>query len=146
MAYLAPELLKSTEHGKSVDWYLLGVLLYEMLVGQPPFFNPNKDQLFSNLQKGVLKLPKSISNEAKSLLISLLNRNPRKRLGAGPTDAEEIKKHQFFSEIDWEMLYSRQYQMNKPKIKSINQQDTELLMKKAYGIEEYEKITSKNDI
>lgn len=71
VAYLAPEMLKRSGHGKSVDWYLLGVLLYEMLVGQPPYFCHNKEQLFYNIQKGVLKLPASISNEAKSLLISV---------------------------------------------------------------------------
>jgi serine/threonine protein kinase len=71
VAYLAPEMLRRSGHGKSVDWYLLGVLLYEMLVGQPPYFCHNKEQLFYNIQKGVLKLPASISNEAKSLLISV---------------------------------------------------------------------------
>ena len=74
VAYLAPEMLRRSGHGKSVDWYLLGVLLYEMLVGQPPYFCNNKDQLFQNIQKGVLKLPASISNEAKSLLISVSTR------------------------------------------------------------------------
>jgi serine/threonine protein kinase len=54
-----------------------------------------------------LKLPSSISNEAKSLLISLLNRNPNRRLGAGPTDGEEIKKHPFFDGIDWDKIYNR---------------------------------------
>mmetsp|Transcript_27237 Transcript_27237/g.20385 ORF Transcript_27237/g.20385 Transcript_27237/m.20385 type:complete len:113 (+) Transcript_27237:2256-2594(+) len=112
-------MLKRSGHGKSVDWYLLGVLLYEMLVGQPPYFCNNKDQLFYNIQKGVLKLPASISNEAKSLLISLLNRNPNKRLGAGPTDAEEIKKHPFFNEIDWEKVYKRECSVPKPVVREI---------------------------
>lgn len=49
VAYLAPEMLKRSGHGKSVDWYLLGVLLYEMLVGQPPYFCNNKEQLFYNI-------------------------------------------------------------------------------------------------
>lgn len=119
VAYLAPEMLKRSGHGKSVDWYLLGVLLYEMLVGQPPYFCNNKDQLFYNIQKGVLKLPASISNEAKSLLISLLNRNPNKRLGAGPTDAEEIKKHPFFDTINWDRVMAREYEMHKPNIRQI---------------------------
>ena len=102
IAYLAPEMLKRSGHGKSVDWYLLGVLLYEMLVGYSPYYNQNKEQLFYNIQNGVLKLPIGLSNEAKSLLISLLVRNPSKRLGAGPTDAEEIKKHPFFRNVNWD--------------------------------------------
>jgi serine/threonine protein kinase len=48
-AYLAPEMLKRTGHGKSVDWYLCGVLLYEMLVGIPPYYSNNKEQLYSNI-------------------------------------------------------------------------------------------------
>ena len=84
-------MLKRCGHGKSVDWYLLGVLFYEMLIGMPPYFSTDKDQLFYNIQKGVLKIPATLSDEAKSLLISLMNRNPLRRLGAGETDSEEIK-------------------------------------------------------
>jgi serine/threonine protein kinase len=82
-AYLAPEMLRRSGHGKSVDWYLLGVLLYEMLVGIPPYYSNNKEQLYENIQKGPLKLPNFLSKEARSLLIGLMNRNPLKRLGAG---------------------------------------------------------------
>ena len=96
IAYLAPEMLRRIGHGKSVDWYLLGVLLYEMLVGVPPYFTENKEQMFYNIQKGCLKIPSNLSREAKSLLIGLLNRNPQKRLGASKYDAEDIKKHPFF--------------------------------------------------
>ncbi len=71
VAYLAPEMLKRTGHGKSVDWYLLGVLLYEMLVGQPPYFTNNKEQLFYNIKRGPLLIPASLSQEAKHLLISV---------------------------------------------------------------------------
>jgi serine/threonine protein kinase len=57
VAYLAPEMLKRSGHGKSVDWYLLGVLLYEMLVGMPPYFNRDREKLVSNIQKGPLLMP-----------------------------------------------------------------------------------------
>lgn len=57
VAYLAPEMLKRIGHGKSVDWYLLGVLLYEMLVGIPPYFTNNKEKLFQNIQRGPLLIP-----------------------------------------------------------------------------------------
>jgi len=49
VAYLAPEMLRKVGHGKSVDWYLLGVLLYEMIVGQPPYFSDSKQELFNNI-------------------------------------------------------------------------------------------------
>mmetsp|Transcript_26958 Transcript_26958/g.12617 ORF Transcript_26958/g.12617 Transcript_26958/m.12617 type:complete len:189 (+) Transcript_26958:188-754(+) len=72
VAYLAPEMLKKQGHGKAVDWYLLGVLLYEMLVGTPPYFCNNKEQLFLNIERGKLKIPQQLSTEAKSILRELL--------------------------------------------------------------------------
>ena len=68
VAYLAPEMIKRTGHGKAVDWYLLGVVLYEMLVGVPPYFSSNKDELMNNIQKGKLKMPTSLTVEAKELI------------------------------------------------------------------------------
>ena len=60
-------------------------------------------KLFHNIQKGVLRIPASLSEEAKNLIVSLLNRNPSKRLGAGPDGADEIKKHPFFKDLDWQV-------------------------------------------
>jgi serine/threonine protein kinase len=57
VAYLAPEMLRRAGHTKSIDWYLLGVLIYEMLVGVPPYFNPDKAILFKNIEQGPLKIP-----------------------------------------------------------------------------------------
>ena len=68
MAYLAPEVLKKQGHGKAVDWYLLGVVMYEMLVGIPPYYANSRDQLFFNIENGMLKIPVGMSTEAKSLL------------------------------------------------------------------------------
>jgi serine/threonine protein kinase len=62
LAYLAPEMLERKGHGKSVDWYLLGVLLYEMLVGKTPYYSTNKDMLLENIQNGDLYLPRDMSN------------------------------------------------------------------------------------
>ena len=75
---------------------MLGVLLYEMLVGLPPYYSNNKEQLYENIEKGPLQMPKFLSNEARGLLIALLNRNPSKRLGSGVSDCSEIKEHEFF--------------------------------------------------
>ena len=69
-------MVRKIGHGQALDWYLLGVLLYEMLVGVTPYFSANKDELFDNIINGKLKLPRNISNEVKNLIICLLNRNP----------------------------------------------------------------------
>ena len=70
-AYLAPEMLRRQGHGKPVDWYLIGVLLYEMLVGIPPYYSNNKDILYQNIQYGTLQMPRFVSPEAKSIIIAV---------------------------------------------------------------------------
>jgi len=129
VAYLAPEILKRTGHGKSVDWYLLGVLLHEMLVGQPPFFSHKREELFFNITNGTLKIPSFVSQNAKSLIISvffialdkkkLLNRDPARRLGSGPKDSYEIKSHPFFAGINWDDVAQRKLKPPKPQIANI---------------------------
>ena len=76
LAYLAPEMLRRQGHGKAVDWYLLGVVLYEMLIGVPPYFSVDRQQLFANIERGKLRIPTSLSSEAKDLLKKLLQRDP----------------------------------------------------------------------
>lgn len=115
VAYLAPEMLRRSGHARSIDWYLLGVLIYEMLVGVPPYFNTDKSKLFENIQQGPLKIPHTMTPAARTLILSLLNRNPTKRLGSGPRDAEEIKEHDFFAGINWEEIQNRKGNVKKPK-------------------------------
>lgn len=114
VAYLAPEMLKRQGHGKAVDWYLFGVLFYEMIVGFPPYFSTNRDQMFNNIQKGKLKIPTSLSGDARSLLKELLNRDPMKRLGS-KRDADEIKEHPFFYGINWEAVLRKELRPPKPQ-------------------------------
>ena len=71
IAYLAPEIILRTGHGRPVDWYLVGVMLYEMLVGQSPYFSQDRTELFSNIVKGALIIPSIISPKAKNLIISV---------------------------------------------------------------------------
>lgn len=102
--YLAPEIVDRRGHGRAVDWWSLGALLYEMLTGLPPFYCQDRERLFEKIRKETLRFPPSLSPSAKNVLSGLLMRDPEKRLGSGPTDAEEIKAHPFFSLIDWDML------------------------------------------
>ena len=102
--YLAPEVLNRTGHGRGVDWWSLGALLYEMLTGLPPFYSRDRNTLFERIRKGVLEVPAHLSTEAIDLLGGLLCRAPDKRLGCGPTDAGEIRTHPFFASVDWVAL------------------------------------------
>lgn len=124
-------MIKRSGHGKSVDWYLLGVLLYEMVVGMPPYYATNKDQLYSNIQNGPLKLPSYLSDNARDILVQLLNRNPYKRLGSGKRGAQDIKDHPFFSDLNWTDAANRKLQVPKPYIKKVMKQDIDL--DKIYG-------------
>ena len=120
VAYLAPEMLRRSGHTRSIDWYLLGVLIYEMLVGVPPYFNTSKSKLFENIQQGPLKIPHTMPQEARQIILLLLNRNPSKRLGAHH-DAEEVKAHEFFHSINWDDIAARKGSVLKPEIRPIVQ-------------------------
>jgi serine/threonine protein kinase len=102
--YLAPEILDRKGHGRAVDWWSLGALLYEMLTGLPPFYCQDRERLFEKIRKAELKYPASLSPDAKNLLRGLLTKDPARRLGSGPKDADDIKPHRFFERIHWEKL------------------------------------------
>ena len=126
VAYLAPEVLRRQGHGKSVDWYLVGVLLYEMLVGIPPYFSSNKDQMFKNIKSGPLRMPERLSKDTKDFIIKLLNKNPAKRLGAGKKDAEELKTHAFFAGVNWDNVLKRKQKMSKPVLREVKRSTVNL--------------------
>lgn len=107
--YLAPELLLGQGYDKSVDWWTLGVLLYEMLTGLPPYYDENTNEMYRKILSEPLHFPgpEIVPLPAKDLLIQLLDRRPDHRLGAkGPS---EIKAHPFFNQIDWRKLLQRRY-------------------------------------
>ncbi|KAI9596266.1 kinase-like domain-containing protein [Syncephalis fuscata] len=115
--YLAPELLYGQGYTKVVDWWTLGVLLYEMLTGLPPFYDENTNEMYRKILQDELRFPEEIGLAARSLLTGLLNRDPNRRLGV--KGAEEIKSHPFFAEIDWGKLLAKKYQPPfKPSVSS----------------------------
>ena len=107
--YLAPEVIEGYGHGKEVDWWSLGTLLFEMLVGLPPFYQENVNTMYQMICKKPLKVPHFLSHEARTLLFALLEKDPSLRLGNGPADVEEIKHAKFFKEYDWVGVYNKDY-------------------------------------
>jgi len=105
--YLAPEVLEDNDYGRAVDWWGVGVVMYEMMVGRLPFYNRDHDKLFELILMDEVRFPKSISQEAKDLLGGLLIKDPFTRLGGGPEDAEAVKNHTFFASINWSDLEKR---------------------------------------
>lgn len=99
--YLAPEVLEDNDYGRAVDWWGVGVVMYEMVVGRLPFYNRDHDILFELILMEEVRFPKTLSSEAKDLLGGLLIKDPLRRLGGGPEDASAVKAHSFFHSINW---------------------------------------------
>uniref|UniRef100_A0A674K4E5 non-specific serine/threonine protein kinase n=1 Tax=Terrapene triunguis TaxID=2587831 RepID=A0A674K4E5_9SAUR len=106
--YMAPEVVNRRGHTQSADWWSFGVLMFEMLTGTLPFQGKDRKETMTMILKAKLGMPQFLSPEAQSLLRMLFKRNPANRLGAGPDGVEEIKRHFFFSTIDWNKLYRRE--------------------------------------
>uniref|UniRef100_A0A8B9CRN8 Serine/threonine-protein kinase N3 n=1 Tax=Anser brachyrhynchus TaxID=132585 RepID=A0A8B9CRN8_9AVES len=105
--FLAPEVLTDISYTRAVDWWGLGVLIYEMLVGESPFPGDDEEEVFDSIVNDEVRYPRFLSAEALSIIRKLLRKCPERRLGAGERDAEEIKIQAFFKEIDWDALYAR---------------------------------------
>ena len=105
--YLAPEVINGTGHGKAVDWWSLGAIIYEMLTGLPPFYSKDRDKLFNNIKQGNIKYPVYLSKDSVSILQAFFTQDPDKRLGTGKDGVEKIKKHPFFKNIDWDAIYNK---------------------------------------
>uniref|UniRef100_A0A3Q2Y1H1 Ribosomal protein S6 kinase n=1 Tax=Hippocampus comes TaxID=109280 RepID=A0A3Q2Y1H1_HIPCM len=106
--YMAPEVVNRVGHTHSADWWSFGVLMFEMLTGSLPFHGKDRKETMSMILKARLGMPQFLSAEAQSLLRALFKRNPANRLGSGPDGAEEIKRHGWFSNIDWNKLFRRE--------------------------------------
>jgi len=146
VAYLAPEMLAKAGHNKTIDWYLVGVLFYELLVGIPPFFSKNREEMFNNIKSGPLLIPKNLSAEAKDLMKRLLCRNPKNRLGS-QFGGMEVKSHQFFNGLNWDDVLNRKLVPPEIEIKEIPEQPDESLYLQCVGnAEEDKKITEMNYI
>ncbi|KAL0965149.1 hypothetical protein UPYG_G00277420 [Umbra pygmaea] len=102
--FLAPEVLTDNNYTRSVDWWGLGVLIYEMLVGESPFPGDDEEEVFDSIVNDDVRFPRFLSPESVSIIQKLLQKNPENRLGAGEADASEVKKHRFFQGVDWESL------------------------------------------
>ncbi|XP_049644469.1 serine/threonine-protein kinase N1 isoform X2 [Suncus etruscus] len=105
--FLAPEVLTDTSYTRAVDWWGLGVLLYEMLVGESPFPGDDEEEVFDSIVNDEVRYPRFLSGEAIGVMRRLLRRNPERRLGSSERDAEDVKKQPFFRSLGWDALLAR---------------------------------------
>uniref|UniRef100_A0A6Q2WRN8 protein kinase C n=1 Tax=Esox lucius TaxID=8010 RepID=A0A6Q2WRN8_ESOLU len=105
--FLAPEVLTDTSYTRAVDWWGLGVLVYEMLVGESPFPGDDEEEVFDSIVNDEVRYPRFLSTEAIGIMRRLLRRNPERRLGSSEKDAEDVKKQPFFRGVDWDALLHR---------------------------------------
>ncbi|XP_030579428.1 serine/threonine-protein kinase N2-like isoform X2 [Archocentrus centrarchus] len=105
--FLAPEVLTDDNYTRAVDWWGMGVLIYEMLVGESPFPGEDEEEVFDSIVNDDVQYPTCLPPDAVSIIQKLLKKNPLKRLGAGERDANEVKGEKFFETIDWEALLAK---------------------------------------
>jgi serine/threonine protein kinase len=123
LPYLAPEIVNNEKYDRTVDWWALGIMLYEMMFGSLPFQHKNQKILFDKILTEKLDFPQTItitkpdgsstskpvniSDEAKNLIAALLHRSPKSRLGS-KNDYRDIMNHPWFNEIDKRKLLAKQ--------------------------------------
>jgi len=108
--YLAPEIIRGEGSSYASDWWAFGILIYEMLVGVTPFFNPNENEMYQSICRGELTYPEKLDPITVDLLSSLFQIDTTKRLGCTSIDSDEIKRHRWFEGVDWNKMIEHKYQ------------------------------------
>jgi len=106
--YLAPEIIQSKGHNKAVDWWALGILVYEMLAGYPPYYDENPFGIYQKILSGKLEFPRHFDTHSRDLIRRLLTADRLKRIGSLKNGAEDIKKHKWYRGLNWAALYNKQ--------------------------------------
>ena len=105
--YLAPEIIQSKGHGKAVDWWALGILLFEMLAGHPPFYDSQQFGVYEKILQGQIAFPPQVDPVSRDLIQSLLTADRSRRLGNLRGGAQDVKNHPWFAGVDWARLGTR---------------------------------------
>jgi len=102
--YLAPEILQKQGHGKAVDWWSLGILCFELATGQPPFYHNNLHTMYRKIRTETPRFPMYMNSHCKDFISKLLIRDPKRRLGSGDGDVEDLQKDAWFKNMNWDDL------------------------------------------
>ena len=127
--YIPPEILNGEPYTKSVDWWQLGILLYELVMGVPPFYHKKMDVKIKKIRTQEVKKTFHMSENVFDLISKLLQKDPTRRLGHSRQDAEQIKSHPFFKGIDWEKLQKKEIEPPVEPIDKLQYFDSKSLVK-----------------
>ncbi|XP_061890844.1 cGMP-dependent protein kinase 1 isoform X1 [Entelurus aequoreus] len=115
--YMAPEIIKNQGHDFAVDFWSLGILIYELLVGSPPFSSSEPQKIYSKILDGVLSYPPYLSEAAKSIISKLCRPRPGQRLGNTKNGIKDVRSHRWFGNMNWHKL--RMAQLDAPTVRLI---------------------------
>lgn len=118
--YLAPEIIQNKGHDMAVDWWALGILIYEMIVGTPPYYDTTTYKIYEKILAGELIFPKNMDEAARDLITGLLTSDPSLRLGNLINGADDIKNHAWFADIRWDRINDRA--LNTPYVPAVRYQ------------------------
>ncbi|KAJ2590353.1 Serine/threonine kinase [Coemansia sp. RSA 1797] len=104
---MAPEIVLEQRYGRAVDWWAFGVLIYEMILGTSPFHGEDENEIFDSILEDEILYPVRMSRDSVFICQALLEKDPSKRLGSGPNDAEDIMKHSFFAGVNWDDVLNK---------------------------------------
>ncbi|VWU50120.1 cAMP-dependent protein kinase catalytic subunit [Hepatocystis sp. ex Piliocolobus tephrosceles] len=142
--YIAPEILLNLGHGKAADWWTLGIFIYEILVGYPPFYANEPLLIYQKILEGIIYFPKFLNNNCKHLMKRLLSHDLTKRYGNLKGGAKNVKEHPWFANIDWDGLLNKSVDVPyKPRYKNIF--DASNFEKIQEDLSVADKITNDND-
>lgn len=102
--YMAPEIVQNKGYSHAVDWYAVGIFMYELMYGRPPFMAQDPYQIFEMILHQKLKFPVGFDKAAKSLIKHLTAHDLSKRFGNLVNGVDDIKKHRYFTDFDWKAL------------------------------------------
>ena len=140
--YIAPETILEKPYTKDVDWWGLGILLYEMLVGRTPFYDENQIEIYKSIVNDEPYYPARVSEKARSFICKLLKKDPSKRLGFGEDDVEAIKRDPFFDGINWDDVVNKRIEPEwVPGNESVN-----LELKREFSVSEHEDVTENTQL
>jgi serine/threonine protein kinase len=105
--YLAPEVVLNKGHGKSVDWWALGVLIFEMLAGFPPFCDDTPMQTYQKIVRGELEFPDYFDPRVRDVVSALLTADLTKRLGCLKDGTGDVMRHAWFAKVKWQSVLDR---------------------------------------